>query len=326
MHPDLGRFLAGKYELVALAGQGGMAEVFRAITHGAAGFRRQVAIKRIIDELSDNHEFVEMFVEEARVISELQHPNIVQIHDFDQDDDGSYFLVMEWVEGLNLLDWSLAHRKSQQPAPWHLTTAMMIEVLKALGAAHERRTTEGERTPIYHRDVTPANVLLTVGGTVKLADFGLARAMDRARMTRPEVVKGKLSYLAPELTHGHDPTVQSDLFSVGVVLYEVLTGGKLFTADTPLELLQTIRDCRVRPLSELRPDAPTALHEAIHRALAPDPEDRFSSARSMVRTLANILRSTPESTSAEVLGKSVVEARRFLRESRGNAPAVDRGA
>src|SRR5688572_14822335 len=147
MHPGLGETLAGKYELLELAGEGGMATVYRAFTRGAAGFRRPVAVKRLLPAISDDPEFVAMFVEEARVVSELQHPNIVQIHDFDRDSDGTYFLVMEWVEGMNLLDWSSAHRRVGMSAPWPLVAAIGIEVLKALTAAHERtvpETTHGE--------------------------------------------------------------------------------------------------------------------------------------------------------------------------------------
>ncbi len=313
MHPDVGKRLAGKYEIVSLAGAGGMAEVFRGITHGAEGFQRPVAIKRILEALCDNPQFVGMFVEEARVVSELQHPNIVQIHDFDRDSDGTYFLIMEWVEGLTLFDWCRAHRDFGQHAPWHLVTAMGIEVLKALSAAHEREDAQGMLAPVFHRDVTPQNIMLNINGTVKLADFGLARAMDRARMTQPHVLKGKLTYLAPELVMGGAPSAQSDIFGVGIVLWEALAGRKLFDGDGPLEILDRVREANVPDLTEFRPDAPSHLHAAVHKALRREPNGRFSSAKTMVRALANILRMTPESTSADVLRKSVLEARQRLR-------------
>jgi serine/threonine-protein kinase len=312
MDPEAGEVLAGKYELLELAGEGGMARVYRAMTLGAAGFRREVAVKRIRSALSDKPEFVEMFVEEARVVSSLQHPNVVQIHDFDQDEGGAYFLVLEWVEGLNLLDWSVAHRRAEVPTPWPLVAAIGIELLKALTAAHERTNHRGEISPVYHRDVTPQNVLVTTGGFVKLADFGLARAMDRARITQPDMVKGKISYLAPELTRGADPSPQSDLFGVGVVLWELLAGEKLFKGENPLETIRAIRAGGVPRVDARRADVPAELGRVLERALATDPARRFSSARSMVRALANLLRVTPSSTSAEVLGKSIVEARTWL--------------
>lgn len=286
-----------------------MAEVFRAVTHGAAGFQRQVAIKRILDHLSEDPTFVAMFVEEARVTAALQHPNIVQIHDFDQDEDGAYFLVMEWIDGVNVYDWMKANREARAATPWPIVTAIGIEVLKALGAAHENTNTRGEPAAVYHRDVTPQNILMGADGIVKLTDFGLARAMDRARMTQPQMVKGKLSYLAPEMTTGADPSVQTDLFGVGIVLWEALVGQKLFDGDGPLEVLTKVKEAVVPSVYAARPDIPEALHDVVHRALSKDPADRYRSARSMVRALANILRMTPSSTSADVLAKSVASVR-----------------
>ena len=321
-HPDIGRLLAGKYELVRLAGEGGMAEVFQGHTHGAEGFRRPVAVKRILDHLSEDEEFLAMFVEEARVTAQLQHPNIVQIHDFDKDEQGCYFLVMEWIDGINLHDWQRALRELEQRSSWPLVTAIGIEVLKALSAAHEHRNDHGERIPVYHRDVTPQNILVGGNGVVKLTDFGLARAMDRGRMTKPQIVKGKLSYLAPELTSGQDPSVQTDLFGVGIVMWETLVGRKLFTGDGPVDVLGAVKRCEVPPLKNERPDAPQELHDLVHKALARDPADRFRSARSMVRAMANLLRMTPESTSARVLAASVRRARDELMV--GPAPLTQR--
>ena len=190
--------LGGKYEVLELAGEGGMAKVYRGQTHGAAGFTRPVAIKRVLAPLSQNPEFLKMFVEEARVISELDHPNIAQIHDFDRDRTGEYYLVLEWVDGLTLLEWRQAYREHGNHVPWNLTAAIGIEVLEALHAAHEHEDQHGKPAPIFHRDVTPQNVMLSSCGVVKLTDFGLARAMDRSSITKPGVVKGKISYLAPE--------------------------------------------------------------------------------------------------------------------------------
>jgi serine/threonine-protein kinase len=299
---------------------GGMAEVFRAVAHGAAGFRRHVAVKRVLEELSTNPDFIAMFVEEARVGSELDHPNVVQIHDFDIDAAGRYFLVMEWVEGLDLSQWTHAFRITGQQSPWALVTAIGIEILKGVGAAHERVNADGEVSPIFHRDITPHNVLLSRRGIVKVTDFGLARAMDRARMTHPHILKGKVSYSAPELVNGNDPTVQSDLFGVGIVLWEVLAGEKLFTGGTPIQTLENVRACEVPPILEKRPDLPADLAAVIHRALSLEPEARFRSAKSMARALANILRLTPASTGADVIGGSVVEARQVIGTEPKAAP------
>ncbi len=315
--------LAGKYEVLELAGEGGMAKVYRGRTHGAAGFERPVAIKRVIEPLTVNADFIEMFVEEARVISELQHPNITQIHDFDKDKSGMYFLVMEWVEGINLFDWAAAHRRAGRNTPWPLLSAIVIEVLKALTVAHDRVDKNGEPAPIYHRDVTPQNVMLSTQGYVKLTDFGLARAMDRAKITKPGIVKGKISYLAPELTRGDDATVQSDIFGIGILFWEVLTGEKLFKGDDPVHIIQAIQKGEVPPLAEKRPDLPEELDGVVMRALAQDPADRFPTARGMSRELAGFLRSTTEFTDANAMSGSVEWAIRQLEGLNREASAVE---
>lgn len=311
-----GTWLAGKYELVGLAGTGGMAEIYRAWAHGTAGFRRPVAVKRMLGEFVDDPEYVAMFVEEARVGSMLDHPNLVHVHDFGVDPSGRYFLVMEWVDGLSLNDILYAHQLAARPTPWPVMTAIAIETLKALSAAHERRDDDGRPAPVFHRDVTPSNILVTRSGVAKLMDFGLSRAMDRARITQPHILKGKLSYAAPELVDGHDPTVATDLFTLGIVLHEALTAEKLFRADSPLDLLRAIKQADVPRVSTVRPELPEPLADAVARALARDPAARFSSARSMARTLANVLRVTPQSTSAEVVARAVADAEVWLQGRR----------
>lgn len=319
---DRGLLLAGKYELIERAGSGGMAEVYRGVSHGAAGFRRTVAIKRVLEQFSQNPEFVSMFVEEARVGSDLQHPNVVQILDFDLDGTGRYFLVMEWVDGLTLADFCYAYKLGERRTPWPLVAAYGIEVLKALGAAHGRHDAHGRAAPVFHRDVTPSNILLGRNGIVKLTDFGLARAMDRARMTQPHILKGKLSYVAPELVEGHDPSASSDIFGVGIVLWEALSGEKLFRGDSPVDVLRAVRAADPPPLSGRRDDIPPELHQVVHRALAKSPEDRYGTTRSMARALANILRLTPQGTGADVIAKSVAEASRVLDGRRASEPEV----
>jgi serine/threonine-protein kinase len=171
--------------------------------------------------------------------------------------------------------------------------------------------------------------MIGVNGVVKLTDFGLARAMDRSRITQPEIVKGKVAYLAPELLQpGSEPTVQTDLFGFGIVLWEALAGRKLFEAPSAIDVLLKLRDARVPPLQEIRPDIPRALHDVVHKALAKDPADRHVSARAMVRSLANILRMTPESTSAEVLGRTVRVVRERMRPADASAEVTlsDAGA
>jgi serine/threonine protein kinase len=309
-----GRVLSGKYELVEQLGRGGMAVVWRGIAHGASGFARPVAIKRIESQVIGFAEVVEMFVEEARVGALLNHPNIVQVFDFGQDEHGHYFLVTELVNGLHLGQWVKSHFEvAKRETPWPLVTAIGIEMLRGLEAAHARRAPDGTASPILHRDVTPPNILLDTGGIVKLADFGLARAMDRARMTRPNIVKGKLSYLAPELILGDAPSPATDLFSVGIVLWEALTGERLFNAGTDVDVVAQIREAKVPLLSLKRGNLPMALASAVHRVLEKDPARRFRSARDMLEALTDVLRVLPESTDAMALGRSVREAKSRLQ-------------
>ncbi len=302
----MANLIAGKYELVAPVGQGGMANVWRGLTHGAAGFTCRVAVKRVLPALAADAGFVAMFVEEARVVSSLQHPNIVQIHDFDRDAEGRYFIVMEWIDGLDLEAWVASFPVGQ--TPWHLAAAIGVEILRGLGAAHERVDGAGQPAPVVHRDVSPANVLLSVMGIVKLADFGLARAADRAAMTAPGMVKGKLSYLAPELIARQPPTPKSDLFAVGIVLWEALTGRRLFGGGDQLEVVQRVRACQVPPVRGERPDVPALLAEVVHTALAKAPGDRFERAEEMQRALAAVLKVQPEPTDDRALARSIRDA------------------
>jgi len=302
----------GKYELFEVAGQGGMATVWKAVMRGAAGFSRFVAIKHILQKLHTNDEFVKMFVEEARVGSQLQHANIVQTFDFGQDNQGVYFLVLEWVEGLDFGRYLHAFERSGKRAPWPLIVAVGVESLRGLGAAHGRVDGHGQLAPVIHRDLTPGNIMIGTNGIVKISDFGLSRAMDRLQMTHPDVIKGKLRYLAPEVTMGQPASVQSDLFSLAIVLWEALAGRALYAGETDAQVFLAARRAEIPPLGELRPDLPTGLVLALERALAREPEQRFPDAEQLLRALTVQLRQVPESTDAYALARSVLQAREIL--------------
>lgn len=306
-----GTLIAGKYELVEVAGSGGMAVVWRAIQRGVAGFERPVGLKRVKEEFAHDEQFSAMFVEEARVAAQLVHPNVVQIYDFGLDSH-RYYLVMEWVDGLSLAQYIGAMNELGVLPPWHLLAAVAIEALRGLGAAHERVDAEDSPAPIYHRDVTPQNLLLDKNGHVKLTDFGLARATDRARMTAPDIIKGKVGYLAPEMTEHPQPTPQTDQYALGVVLWQALGGRKLFKGKDDIEVFVAASRGEVPPLSEVRPDVPQRFAAIVERALARDPQDRFESAAQMRRVIANLLRTTPERLDARLIGQSVREARTYL--------------
>jgi eukaryotic-like serine/threonine-protein kinase len=206
----------------------------------------------------------------------------------------------------------LSFRAQKLESPWQIVTAMMVEVLRALEGAHCRLDDQRVVSPILHRDVTPGNILLAETGQVKLADFGLARAMDRGRMTRPNIVKGKLSYLAPELLLGLAPSVKCDLFSLGVVMWEALAGERLFDAATDADVVASIRDGKIPLLSMKRPNLPIAINSAVHRALERDPAQRFDSARQMLDVLTSVLRVSADSVDSQVLAPSIKAARARL--------------
>lgn len=292
-----------------------MAVVWRGTMHGADGFRRPVAIKRIDPSCRGFLEVLEMFVEEARVGGLLQHPNIVQVYDFGADETGERYLVSELVRGPHLGQWLGAFQASGSLPPWELVTAIGVEVLRALDAAHFHRDGHGKNSPILHRDVTPGNILLDVSGVVKLADFGLARATDRGQITRPNTVKGKLSYLAPESLQGGPPSVATDLFSLGIVLWEALTGKRLFHAERDIDVVELVKHCRVPMLSRERPSLPLGLCAAVHRALERDPLRRFASARTMLESMTEVLRVLPRSVDSVALAESI----RSVEQSRADA-------
>jgi serine/threonine-protein kinase len=302
-----GQLIDGKYQLVEIAGEGGMATVYKAVVKGAAGFQRTVAIKHIKPEYRALKNYVDMFIEEARVGSELAHPNIVQVHDFIAE-EGSYYLVMEWVEGIDLGHFIRLHRDAGIHVDWPLAVAIGIGTLRGLAAAHDRRAPDGTPSPVIHRDVTPHNVLLGVNGVVKLTDFGLARARDRvASMTAPGTVKGKLSYLAPEVSFGKPNTPQSDLFGVGSVLWETLSGERLFDGKNDVEIFKKIRACKVPPIADRRPDMPSSFAAVLDVALAADPANRFASATAFAHALSQVMKQAVGIDPQTALGEAVRE-------------------
>jgi serine/threonine-protein kinase len=228
------------------------------------------------------------------------------VHDFDRDDEGRYFIVMEWIDGIDLFGWISSFAGA--PTPWHEVAAIGVEILRGLGAAHERVDADGKPAPVIHRDVSPQNVLLSVQGIVKLADFGLARAADRATMTAPGTIKGKLGYLAPELVKRAPATPKSDLYSVGIVLWEALTGKRLFAGADAYEQIKKILANQVAPLREMRPDVPLPLAEVVHTALSFDAADRFERAEEMQRALASLTKNHTEPTDDRALARSIRDA------------------
>jgi serine/threonine-protein kinase len=318
-----GHLIDGKYQLVSLAGEGGMASVYKAVVRGAAGFQRTVAVKHIKPEFRALKNYIDMFIEEARVGSELAHPNIVQVHDF-VSEHGSYYLIMEWVEGVDLGALIKAYRDNVQDVAWPLAVTIAIGTLRGLGAAHDRVGPDGTPSPVIHRDVSPHNVLLGQNGAIKLSDFGLARARDRAAsLTAPGTVKGKLSYLAPEVTFGKPNTVQSDLFGVGSVLWETLTGDRLFDGKNDIEIFKKIRACQIPSIQTRRKDVPAPLAAVLEVALSAEPANRYATADEFAHALDQVLKLAIGFNAATALGAAVAEVRGPGRSSLRVDPEAD---
>ncbi|MFO0696419.1 MAG: serine/threonine-protein kinase [Polyangiales bacterium] len=296
--------LGGRYELVRVIGVGGMGTVHLGRMHGDRGFLRHVAIKRLRPHIATK-DAVEMLVEEARVASDLQHPNVVQMLDVGNDARGGVFLVMEWVDGIDLGHFVRGLVRSESRVEWPEGAYVAMSVLDALAAAHERRDANGTPSPVFHRDVTPSNVLLSKHGQVKLADFGLARAMDRETVTRPGVVKGKLAYVAPEMVAGIRANPCTDVFSVGVLLWETLAGRRLYDTTNELELFVKVGAARIPGIRTIRPDVPEKLEAIVARATAKRVDDRYQSAGAMAEDLAALLDEAPVRMSARRLAPRI---------------------
>jgi serine/threonine-protein kinase len=308
-------YLGGKYETVRPVGRGGMASVWLGLNRGAAGFARKIAIKRVLRHLKQNDtRFEQMFVEEALIVADLHHPNIVQVHDFGRDMDGGYYIVMEWVEGLNLTSYIDAYKDAGELPPWHLCMGICIEVLRALSAAHGRTDDAGRPAPVIHRDVTPANILIGINGNVKLTDFGLASAMDRPGTTEPGMVKGKIAYVSPEVLKGARADPRTDLYGLGVVLWEALTTKRLFGGEklSDLDIAMRVLKLEVPPLSEVRPGLPPEVYQLVARGIARDPAERFQTAQEMIGALTAILRRHPEPSDVGAVAQSAKRARSML--------------
>ena len=270
----------GRYEILASLGKGGMAEVFLGRATGEGGFERLVAVKRILPELAETPDFVEMFTDEARISAGLSHGNIGQVHEFGRSDD-SYFIAMEYVQGVHLRKIYRVFGKQKKIPPPGLAAHVMANVCAALEHAHTRTDEHGAPRNIVHRDVSPSNVLVTFEGEIKLIDFGIARARERVHETSASSLKGKFAYMSPEQAFGKDLDHRSDIFGAGILLFELLTRCNPFEGDNDLSTLERVRKAKVIPPRKVVGDVPAELEAICLRALQRDPGDRFDSAGQM---------------------------------------------
>lgn len=277
-----------RYQVVQKLDSGGMAEIFKGKALSLDGIEKSVAIKRILPSLSSNARFVKMFIDEARLSMRLNHANIVQVFDVGRA-DGTYFLVMELLDGTNVRRLFQKMSETGRSIPPAAVVHIGAEVCKALNHAHEAKDNAGESLGIVHRDVSPPNILLSWTGEVKITDFGLAKAVSQLQRTEPGIVKGKFSYLAPEAADGKTVDARADIFGLGVILHELLTGRRLFMGKNDLETVELVRKCQVPAPSTINKDVPRDLDDIILKALARDRKKRWQSAKEFGDALVSFL-------------------------------------
>ncbi len=278
-----------RYRVVEKLEAGGMAEVYRAESEGLQGFRKQVAIKRVLPHLSEKKKFISMFLDEARLSAQLSHSNCVQVFDIGVG-DAAYFIVMEYVDGGNLKSIAESLKKQGKIFPVQIAVFIAIEICKGLSYAHEARdANSGAPLHIVHRDMSPPNVLITKYGEIKIVDFGLAKASSQLEKSEPGIIKGKFSYLSPEAAMGQEVDARTDIFAVGIILWELLSGQRLFLGDTDFQTVKKVQQAQVPSISTINRDVPPELEKILNRALARDPATRYMTARELGQDLSRFL-------------------------------------
>ena len=281
----------GKYQLLQRLASGGMGEVFVALQEGPAGFRRKVVIKRMRSPIGDNPAFVEMFLNEARLAALLSHPNVVHILELGQADDGTWFIAMEHIDGRTLRDvLNVRGRRGTPGLPSELAARVCADILRGLHHAHEMRDAQGKRLEIIHRDVSPENILVSYSGTVKIVDFGIAKAVSESSVvTHVSQLKGKVPYLAPEQLRFERLDARTDVYATGCLLYEVLSGQGAFPVHSEADLMEEVLTLTPIPLSTRSPHVPKTLEAITQKAMAKVPAERFASAQEMATALEDFL-------------------------------------
>ena len=264
----------GKYYLLERINTGGMAEVFRAKAFGVEGFERLVAVKRILSNIAEDKEFIRMFIEEAKLAVQLNHANIAQIFDLGVV-DGSYYIALEHVHGRDLRAMFDRCRQLGDPMPVSQACFVVMKVCEGLDYAHNKRDQAGRELHLVHRDVSPQNVLVSFEGEVKLIDFGIAKAAGKGSKTQAGILKGKFGYMSPEQVRGIPVDRRSDVFSCGIVLYELLTGERLFVGESDFSTLEKVRNVEILPPSTYNRRIPDELERIVLKALAKDPDERY---------------------------------------------------
>ena len=290
----------GEYKILKKIATGGMAEVFLARRTGLKGFEKLLAIKRILPQFSENEEFISMFIDEAKLAAQLNQRNIVQIYDFGNQ-QGAYYIAMEYVSGKDVRSIVKRSIEKQKRMPIGQCAYIITEAAKGLEYAHNFKDHSGTSLQLIHRDISPQNILVSYEGEVSLADFGIAKAASKSTETRAGVLKGKILYMSPEQAWGKPIDKRSDLYSLGVVLYELITYRKIFDADSEFSMLEKVRNAQVEFPPEIFEKVPRPIFQILKKALGKDPGERYQSAHEMHVNLENYLHTTRETASERTL-------------------------
>jgi serine/threonine-protein kinase len=294
----------GRYELVHLLGQGGMGEVYLAKISGAAGFEKPCIVKTVLPALLKDRQFLDRFHHEAKVLVHLVHSSIAQVYDMGEA-EGTYYMALEYVAGVDLAYLLEQVRNQGKPMPVPVALYLGQRIAEGLGYAHRKAGPDGTALGIVHRDVSPHNVMVSYEGEVKVIDFGLAKSAARSKYTLPSTVMGKLGYMSPEQVRAEPLDHRSDIYSCGVVMWEMLAGQQLIPAGTLGEMMAAMSNPQVPSLHELRPDVDPALDAVVRRALAASPEQRYARTDEFGRALAEQLMRSGASLGAEEVGDYV---------------------
>jgi serine/threonine protein kinase len=278
----------GKYLLLDRINIGGMAEVWRGKTFGAGGFERLVAIKRILPNIAEDEEFITMFIDEAKISVQLAHANIAQIYELGHISN-SYFIAMEYIPGKDMRAIFDRCRKKGEPAPIPLVAYCVSKMCEGLDYAHRKKDQMGRDLNIVHRDISPQNILVSYEGEVKVIDFGIAKAAGKATKTQAGILKGKFGYMSPEQIRGLPLDRRSDVFAIGVCLYEMLTGERLFIGESDFSVLEKVRKAEVAPPSTYNRKIPEQLEKIVLKALAKDVDERYQYASELGDDLQRFL-------------------------------------
>ena len=318
--------MAEKYRPLFKLDAGGMAEVYVAEAESMAGFKKKVAIKRILPGLLKDERFVRMFLDEARLSLNLNHANVVSVFDIGKSDN-TYFIVMEFVEGTTLkkvLEW---YTERGRIVPAHVTVWMITQILDGLQYAHELENPEkpGQKLGIVHRDISPPNILVSWKGEVKLTDFGLAKATTQLESTDPGVVKGKFAYLSPEAAQGAEVDARTDVFAVGILAYEMLTGKRLFLGETDWETVEKVRAAEIPGIAAQNPEVNDELERVVRKALAKDVNERYRTAAEFADDMIGVMFSMGKRVSARELSHILEEVKGDKPQAAGPSHSGPRG-